>query len=478
MRKSVFLPAIISTVLAGCAVGTDYAMPSLGLPMHWLGLGDRSLDASEAPVGSLAWWQTFEDPTLNRLIDSAISRNGDLRVALARLTEARANRLAANAALLPEINGASSIGRGNVTTSGGVQTASTAEFDASWEIDLFGGNRRAAEAARAGVASAEAARKQVRVSLLAEVVRNYLNVRQLQEQVELTRRNLETQDETLRIVNAQYREGVASGLDVARAQGQVATTRAQLPAVEQDLTASINNLGVLVGQQPSEIVQALEPTVKVPVSTPTVLVATPATVLAQRPDVRVAERDLAAATANQGVALSNWFPRISLTALFGLSGGNSFNNSDEIWQAGGAVTLPIIDFGRVRALVRTANARQEAALASYEQAVLSALADVETSLKGYVNAQRRLGDLQTAADANARAVTLAQARYREGVVPLLDVLTAQQQQLAAESNLAAGKAAVGQAYATLYKALGGGIEDASTTTQPAPAATETDADRG
>lgn len=446
---------LVSFMMAGCAVGPSYEAPRWSdLPAQWMGLSE-AVTPADAPVGNLQWWSAFDDPVLNHLVAQAIARNGDLRVAAARVKEARANRLAATAALLPQVDAGASLDRGTNAAGTGVQTTSLAAFDASWELDVFGGGRRAAEAARANVGAAEASQRFVRVSLLAEVARQYLAVRALQQQAAITVKNLDLQRETERIVDAQAQEGVVSQFDLARAKAQRASTEAQVPAIEQQRNAAVNNLAVLVGGQPGEVagmVATASPTV--PVAMPQVVVGTPATVLASRPDVKVAERNLAAATANQGVALSNWFPRISLTGLFGLATASP-GSSNDVWSAGGAVTLPLIDFGRVRAMVRTADARQEAALATYEQTVLAALADVETALSGYVNTQRSLVQLREAAENTREAARLADLRYREGLSSLLDVLTAQAQQLQAESALANGEAAVGQAMANLYSALGG-----------------------
>lgn len=452
MKRVVPLMALL---LAGCAVGPNYEAPRWrDMPAQWLGLSD-AVTVAEAPVGNLQWWEAFGDPVLNQLVTQAIERNHDLRIAAARVAEARASRLAANAGLLPVVSGDASFSRGTNNAANSPQTSSLAAFNASWELDVFGGGRRAAEAARASVGAAEASQAFVRVSLLAEVARQYLAVRALQSQAALTVKNLDLQRETERIVDAQANEGVVSTFDLARARAQRATTEAQVPMIEQQRNAAMNALAVLVGSQPGEIAGALATSsATVPVATPRVVVAAPATVLASRPDVRVAERNLATATANQGVALSNWFPRLNLLGLFGLA-DSSVGGSNEVWSVGGAVTLPLIDFGRVRAMVRTADARQQAALAAYEQSVLAALADVETALGGYVNAQRALVQLREAADNTREAARLADLRYREGLSSLLDVLTAQAQQLQAESQLANGEAAVGQAMANLYAALGG-----------------------
>ncbi|RYG60561.1 MAG: efflux transporter outer membrane subunit [Alphaproteobacteria bacterium] len=445
------LPIVV--LLAGCAVGTDYEAPKLGLPLGWLGLGENPRLVSEGEVVKLDWWKAFNDPVLDGLMQQALERNGDLRVAQARVLEARGARLAAQASLLPSVSANAQGGRGNANATGRLTETSAATLDASWEIDLFGGNRRAAEAALARLGGTEAEARLTRMRLMAEVAIQYLDVRRLQQQLEYARKNLDDQSRTLELVRAQFNEGVVSQLLVAQNEALVGNTAAAIPLLEASLTSVRNGLGVLVGAQPVEIARTVGSVQPVPVSTPQVLVDTPANVIARRPDVMAAERALAAATADQGVAFANWFPRISLTGLFGLQ--NFGSGTSEAWSAGGVVSLPLIDFGRVRALVRQADARQMAALATYEQTILLALADVETSLNGYVKAVERRQRLLDAAEASRNALRLAKLQYTEGVASNLDVIIAEQQQLSADDLLASGEAAVGQNLAILYKALGG-----------------------
>ena len=443
----------LALLVAGCAVGPDYEAPKLGLPLGWLGLGASDRLVAEGEVVKLDWWKAFNDPVMDGLIQQALSRNGDLRVAQARVLEARGARLAAQAGLLPSIDGTAQGSRGTANATGRLTESSAATLDASWEIDLFGGNRRVAEAARARLGGADAEARLTRVRLLAEVAVQYLDVRRVQQQLAYARKNLEDQSKTLELVRAQFREGVVSQLVVAQNEVLVANTAAAIPQLEASLSALMNGLGVLVGAQPMEIAQSVGEVKPVPVSTPQVLVATPADVIAQRPDVKLAERALAAATAEQGVAIANWFPKINLTGLFGLQ--NFGSGAGDVWSAGGVVSLPLIDFGRVRALVRQADARQQQALATYEQTVLAALADVETSLSGYVKAVERRQRLLDAAEASRNAARLAKLQYTEGVASNLDVIVAEQQLLDVEDALAGGEAAVGQNLAVLYKALGG-----------------------
>ncbi|MET4491633.1 TolC family protein [Bradyrhizobium sp. LA7.1] len=351
--------AIFAVLLTACAAGPDYKQPAFAaMPQQWMGTAASPSDTSPIVIDT-RWWEALHDPVLDQLIHTALDNNGDLKVAAARVEEARAERLAAQAALLPTVDGQGSATRGNTGTGAVNRTGNLfdAHFDASWEIDIFGGNRRAAEAARATLDSRRAAERQVRVSLLAEVVRNYLDYRRLEQQIMLTRENLKAQEDTLTAVREQVKEGVASLLDQSRIESQAGTTEADIPDLTSQEVTTRNNLAVLVGITPEQIIPYLT-AAPLPSVSPQVLAGTPATVIANRPDVQVAERDLAAATANQGVALSNWFPKLNLAALFGLQnmlGLPSF----QTWNVGGTVQLPLIDFGRVRALVRVADARQQ-----------------------------------------------------------------------------------------------------------------------
>jgi multidrug efflux system outer membrane protein len=289
---------------------------------------------------------------------------------------------------------------------------------------------------------------------LAEVVRNYIDYRRLEQQIKLTQENLTAQQSTLTAVREQVKEGVASLLDLARVESQAGTTEANLPDLTSQMVTSRNNLAVLAGLTPEQILSYIKPQ-PLPSVPPGFLLSTPANVIASRPDVQAAERDLAAATANQGVALSNWFPKLNLASLFGLqhfTGLPSFG----AWNVGGTIQLPIIDFGRVRAMVRQADARQQEALATYEQTIKAALADIESSLTAYTKAKEREAILEKAAAASRQAEELARIQYKEGIASLLDVLDAQRQRLETETTLLTARANVGQSYAALYKALGGG----------------------
>lgn len=454
-------PALLAVLLAGCAVGPNYRTPEVeATPQAWLSTSQMQT----APVGDLRWWQTFGDPLLEKLIDTALANNGDLQVAMARVKEARGARLSAIAGLFPQVDGSLSSRKGNLGEGSGNQQTHMFEggFDTSWELDIFGGGRRAAEAASYTVQSREASVRQVKVSLVAEVVRIYLDYRRLEQQLALTLDNLKAQQEILTVVQAQEEAGVSDLLDVSRIEAQVLRTEAQIPDLEAGLVSLRGSLGVLVGDMPQQIAEKITASGKIPVAnTQDVLLSTPADVIANRPDVQVAERELATATANKGVALAQWFPRISLSSLLGFQTGAVFGNIDT-WNLAGAVRLPFIDFGRIRGMVQQADARQMAALATYEQTVKAALAEVETAFVAYAKSRERLVKLRKAAKASRMAEEISRVHFQEGLNSLLDVLYAQQNRLEAENSLAMEEALTGQRYAALYKAIGGGANVTST----------------
>ena len=320
-------------------------------------------------------------------------------------------------------------------------------------MDIFGGARRAREASLATVGAREAAFDNTHLSVVAECVRLYLDYRRLQEQLAITRVNLKAQRGVEQAVIAQQAEGVADLLDVSHVSTQALNTEALIPVRKTELITTRNTLAALLGFTPEQVVLVLEKSRGIPSISRTFILGLPASVISNRPDVRAAERELASATANQGVALSNWFPKITLGALLGFQTTKVLGNVDT-WSKGGSLRLPLLDFGRVNALVKQANARQRIAYLTYRQTILNALAEVESSLNAYQQAQSQYALITKAANSARLAEKIVKVQYREGLTGLIDVLTTQQRRLETESELASAKAAVGQRYTSLYKALG------------------------
>jgi multidrug efflux system outer membrane protein len=406
------------------------------------------------------WWQTFGDPTLDGLIAEAIANNKSLQVALARVEEARANRGIARASLFPEITGSASAAR----TDQGFQSFNRtfnigeASIDASWEADLFGRNQARTAAAGSLLQSEEATAQAVRVALLAEVARNYFDQRNYQRQIVLTEQNLETQRMTLSLIQSQLQGGFTSQFDLERTAAQVSTTEAQLPLLRAAQDSAVNRLNTLLGLTPGSRDQLLEAPQELRPLDQRIVVAAPAAVLAERPDVRAAERRFAGSISATQAATADLFPTISLTAFFGLQGVSSLSGATP-WGIGAGLIQPILNFGRIESQIDAADARQRQAFLEYQQSVLQALEDMETALSAYVQETTRNASLSAAVAQDRRAAELAREQYLNGLTSLLDVLVAERDLLAAEANQAASDANLRKNLVAIYTAAGGGWQD-------------------
>jgi multidrug efflux system outer membrane protein len=452
---------MLALLLAGCAVGPNYRPPQTTVPANWS-------EGQLAGTPVVEWWKTFNDPELDSLIERAVSANHDLRIATGRVREARALRGFAVWDFGPTVTGGASFTDARVSknaltfpiTKRDTDTYD-AGFDASWEIDIFGGKRRSLEAASADVAASEEDRRDVLVSLLAEVARNYVEVRGFQSRLAITRNNIQSQQSALKLTQARFNGGVSSELDVTQAASLLAGTQSQLPALEASLRQAMHRLGVLLGQEPGALVAELSQDAPIPATPPEVPVGLPSELLRRRPDIRRAERQLAGATARIGVQTAELFPKFSLVGAAGLqslSASDWFTGGSRHWSAGPTVTWRVFDFGRVRSQIQAANAREEQALAVYERTVLIALEDVENALVVYAKEQERYRSLQEQVKANRRAVALANERYTKGVADFLNVLDAERSLYQAEDNLVQSERTVTANLIALYKALGGGWE--------------------
>jgi outer membrane protein, multidrug efflux system len=465
-RLSIVLLAAI--LAAGCAVGPDYHAPQTKAPGTW---SEAPLGgATNAPVQFTDWWKTFHDPELDSLIARAVKANYDLRIAEAQLLQARALRSGVVWQFTPTINGSASFM--DQQRSRNAQTGATsnmvlqthlydANFDASWEIDIFGGLRRQLEQANAQFASVEDQRRAVLVSVLAEVARNYVDVRGLQQRVEINRKNIVAQQESVEITRARFHAGLTSELDVKQAEVLLATTRAQLPTLETSLQQTVHQLSVLIGRAPGALLEELSATGPVPAPPPEVPVGLPSDLLRRRPDVRAAENDLHAANANIGVQTAELFPKFYLLGLGGystISASSWISPGSQYWSAGPTMTWRLLDFGRIRAQIKAADAQTQQALAVYEKTVITAFQDVEDALVAYHNEQVRYRALTEAVQANRRALELASELYQKGLGDYLNVLVTQRALFEVEDQLADSQRTVTANLVALYKALGGGWE--------------------
>ncbi len=469
LRALVF--ASVTALLTGCMVGPDYRPPQVSLPSAYLA---QIAGATNPPPASLSqWWKEFHDPELDTLIREATVANHDVRLAQARVREARAQAGVARSALFPSLNASGDYSRQRLSenTPNGLLARGAGQaleqnffetgFDMNWELDVFGGNRRALEASRADVAAATESTHGALITVIGDVGLSYLDLRGLQKQLAVARDNLRLQEQTLSLTRDQFQAGLASELDTARAEAQAAITRSLIPLLEQDIQRSIHRLSILIGKAPAELEARLIAPAPIPPAVPGIPVGLPSDLLRRRPDIRQAERQLAAATSRIGVATADLFPRFFLTGAAGLQSLNAsdfFDAGSRFWSLGPSVRWPIFTAGRIRQNIKVQNARQEQALIRYEQTVLISLGEVENALVACGKEQDHHRALLQSEAANRRAVELADERYRSGLVDFLNVLETQRSLLAVQDDLARSERTMDQNLVRLYKALGGGWE--------------------
>lgn len=471
------LGAGLALLVSGCMVGPNYRQPDVPVPSAWKEAQEGGVDTRSAEL--TRWWTAFNDSLLNSLVQRAVQSNLDLRLAEARIREARAFRAVTAAGAWPTVDVSGSYAHIrnsenalSLPSQGGVPSPTLSGgdlehhlfktgFDASWEIDLFGGVRRSVEAAEANIDASVEDRRAALMTLLGDVAKNYIDLRSFQRRLTVARANLKAQQEILDLTTVRFQVGLASDLDVARAEAQVNTTAAQIPVLESFLKQAAHRLAVLLGSEPGALAAELSTEAPIPALPPEVLVGLPSELLRRRPDIRRAERQLAAATAQIGAATADLFPKFSLTGAAGLqsfSASDWFSSGSRFWSVGPTIRWPIFDAGRIRANIEVRNAQQEQALRQYEKAILTALEEVENSLVNYAKEQARYRSLTGAVSANRRAVEMANELYLSGLQDFLNVLDAHRSLFTAENDLAQSEATMASNLVALYKALGGGWE--------------------
>jgi outer membrane protein, multidrug efflux system len=473
MRRRAFAAVALASALAACKVGPDYDAPQTRVPRAF---GEAAGGGGgAAPVG--AWWTTFKDPVLDALVERAVRGSPDLRAAQARVREARARSGAAGAELYPSVDATAGASRTRTSDNlGDIPGATTnlfrAGFDAVWELDVFGGARRGLEAAEAEEQATVEDRRDVLVTLLAELAFDYTQMRGAQRRASIARANLAAQQQTLGLTKARLAAGVATELDVTRAQSQVDSTAADVPLYESSARKFMHAIAVLLGEEPTTLTAELSKEAPFPAVPAEVPVGLPSDLLMRRPDVRRAERVLAAATARIGESKADLYPHFSLAAAFGFSSehaGDLVDAASRAGSVGGAVRWPVLDFGRVRSGVDAANAREEQALAAYEIAVLRSLREVEDALVGLSAERERRVSLDAAVTSSRRAVELANQLWTAGRTDFLGVLDAERDLYAAEDSLVESDRRAAAELVSLYKALGGGWELEKAVDESAPA---------
>lgn len=455
--------------LAGCAVGPDYERPSVPLPPAWKSPLEGGVAAQ--PVDLAGWWKKLKDPLLDSLVARSVESNLDLQFAKSRIREARARRDATTAGFWPFADASASYSRsyrGGLTTPTGIAPTPfgigefdlyEAGFDAAWEIDLFGGVRRAVEAAEADIEVAAEFRRDVWVSLLAEVASAYVQLRGAQKRLDIAQDTVRLQREALSVVDARFQVGLTNELDVAQAQSQLATFEAAIPVLEILIRRFIYRLDVLLGREQDTLAGELLKTGPLPAAPVQVPVGVPSELLRRRPDIRRAERELAAATARIGVATADLYPRLSLTGSWARQSQNGEDltlAAATFWTVGPAIRWAIFRGGRIRANIRFETALQEQALARYRQTILLAFEETENALVSLTREEERRRALARSVEAAARSVKLASDLYARGLTSFLNVLDSQRTLNTARDDLSQSETRVILSWIALYKALGGG----------------------
>lgn len=461
-RSLIILAALLTC--AGCfAVGPDYKAPDIAAPVEWSPNLRGGLIAAEPEAETLAkWWTTLGDPDLSDLMERAMAGNLDLKIAQARIREARGRRGIAEAGLFPSLNlgGSATVSRGSEDIgSGQRRELYRTGFDASWEVDVFGGVRRSIEAAQGDLEASAADYQDVLVSLFAEVALNYVEARMFQTQLQVAEENLKAQAETLQLTEWRFAAGLVSSLDVEQAKTNLESTRSQLPKLRSDIEAAKNRLAILLGVFPGALQAQLAARKPIPEAPLEVAVGVPAEVLRRRPDVRRAERQLAAQTARIGVATADLYPKFSLPGSIGLealSANHLFSAGNRAWSLVGSFAWTVFKGGAIRQNIEVQNALQEQALNQYESTILTALEDVENALVAYAEEQDRRDTLTEATQAAQRAAELAREQYASGLIDFQAVLDSERSVLSFQDQLAQSKGQVTSNVISLYKALGGG----------------------
>ena len=474
--RRIAVGAALVGLLSGCTVGPDYQTPKPDVPPSFVSASGQQ--AKPAAIAETRWWESFHDPVLNSLVERAIAANLDLEFAVTRLQEAESQEAAIIGTALPEagVSGAAGTGNGSDLTRGrlapalgsadnrnGGRIVQAIGFDAGWEIDLFGRIRREIEAAGYDKDAAAEARNDVLVTMIADVVRAYLDQRGLEMRLAALQRGVDTARQTVDYVQKRFDRGLTDELDLALAKREFASLNAQVAPLAARVQAARYSIAVLIGQYPETVDQQLAKPGMIPALPAAVGAGLPIDLLRRRPDIREAERQLAGATARIGVATANLFPHLAVTGAIGWQDFAAHNAiSPEIWAAGPSAAWSLLDFGTLDALVDVADLRAREYLLNYKQTILHAVQQVDTDIDDYAAEQDSLRQLNEALVASQRSVQLASDRYDRGLTDFLNVLDAQRQEYALEDQYAATQQAAADSLVGLYKGLGGGWEQFQT----------------
>lgn len=463
--------AMLLLTVSGCAVGPDYHAPDTRLAEFHSAEAVTSRTALGSAAALDSWWNGFNDPELTRIVEQALSQNLDLAAALARVEQARAAARGAGARLLPSLDVSAQASKqrqslesptGSIARNLPGYERNQSQYDvglgASWEIDLFGGLRRSSQAAAAEAEAAGAAQAGTRISVAADAADAYLRIRGDQVRIAVAKSQIETNTQLLDLVQRRFAQGLATDREVAQVEALLAGARASLQPLQIDLEAQLNRLDVLMGVQPGTYAATLSDMGTIP-SAPAIAGSAPTDMLRRRPDIIAAERRLAASSARIGAAISDYYPKFSLSGLLGFessSPGNLFQASTFQPQALLGLRWRLFDFGKVDAQVDLAKGAEAEALAYYRQVVLRAAEDVENAFTSLVQLEIYVEELDREVRALERARDLSQKAYEGGVIPLTDVLDANRQKLAVQDALVQARVGVSRAAVSAFRAIGGG----------------------
>jgi NodT family efflux transporter outer membrane factor (OMF) lipoprotein len=498
-RLSAFAALLACLVVTGCTVGPNYSRPKLVMPDEFAAIYPQTRPSTRPTPGSgrainpARWWEYLDDDELDSLIERAVAANPDLEIAFTRLQEARAQEAVINGGTLPAVDLSAGAGRGSgtdsargrigqpvyagSTTTGLKEITQMIGFDAGWQIDFFGKLRREVEAAHADTQAAAEARNTVLIVLVSDVSRAYFDVRALQLRLAISRNDVAVEEQNVDLLQTRLRRGIENGLDLALAQRELATVRADVEPLRAARDLAMRRVAVLLGQFPDDLKRELavpssasttspqaasvEASSALPQLPDSIQPNLPVELLRRRPDIRQAERQLAAETARIGVQTANLFPNVVVTAGAGLQGqglGQTPNLTSFIWSAGPAAYWPLLDFGTLDSLVTVQDLRAREALLNYKKTIITAVEQVNDAISNYSAQQQRLRDLSDALIASQQAVSLASQRYDRGLTDYLNVLDAQRQFYALQDEFAQAQEAVALQFIALHQGLGGGWE--------------------
>jgi NodT family efflux transporter outer membrane factor (OMF) lipoprotein len=463
MNKLLIL--IIVLTLAGCKVGPDYKKPELRLSDSWFSTKKNNIVIDEKAVINQEWWKNFDDEDLTKLINLAFEQNLDVKIAASRIDGSRSEMDKAGSGFAPKINAESSLSKGNTLPGFAFKTGankySAYDFTASWEIDFFGHQRRLFESAKALYGSKEFAKNATLVSVASEVARNYITLRKLQNQLEILQNNIDLLGQKNSLQEKKNKYGVISDAELAKSYSNLQLEKAKLPALRNSINQTIRAIELLVGREPGYLDEMLSVSKPVPHSSADVVIAAPAEVIRNRPDVNIAEQELISANAMEGAAVANLYPRVSLTALFGyqsyeLESSGGSGKLQLIRSTGLSAALPIFDFGKLKAEVKSAKSTNKEYLLRYEKTILTALNEVENNLSAYSEEINRQSAINLAVENNQKFYQSVEKSYKKDSADLEEKINAQISLNEVQSMLVDSNSESAIDLILLYKSLGGG----------------------